>query len=598
MNKILWLVCFSVLLISPLWAQNKDKDKDKKPEVTKPAGFHKAETLNFVIEVSNTMPRSFLIECQNKIMNAEVFFSKIFLMPAGVLTGNLNENSTAFTKFAEKLKTETKLGGKIPKNIYEEWFKIAGKVNFRIWDKRALFADEWFDIDKVPVAEREKRGVPGAYIAWGRFGTNPSKDEMMTRVIRSYVGNRLPKEVLASLYHEIGHLYLISYLMNFNGEIPAWLNEGFAELFAYALPSDKKTKRKIQRNKAVLYELVQANEYWKFDTFLEVTNAHNLKMVAEKSGMSEIIYTQAWSVVEFLTSNPQYSTKFLKFLDELRISYFVSNYINGGSRKSMFELQKLAFKEHFGTDMSNLEKFWVKYVNIKYKSDLDRHPEYNFYIGDFYLRRGNVQKAQEFFAIAAEKAPKFAESYMGLGRLAYTQKLYEEAVIQFEAAVKADPENSEAYTWLGYSFMATGKFKEANTTFEKGIELDGDDDEDTLGGYGLSLFYTENYEKSAIIYEKAYDKTKNPNYLLGQAKSLFMMKEYMASRRLFSTLSTTMDNPELPFWIGAASAYLKEKEYALSELNKAVKTNNRYVNYAKAMIEALNNDLPLPEVKP
>lgn len=595
MKKLLYLLCFIAFTFTSLFAQ----DKDKKPEANKPAGFHKSETNSFIVEVSNTMPITFLRECHNKIQNAEAFFSKIFQMPAGVLTGNINENSVAFTKFAEKLKSETKMGGRVPKNIYEEWFGLAGKVHFRIWDKRALFADEWFDIDKVPAAQRENRGVPGAYIAWGRFGTaaNDNK-ELGKRIIRSYIGNRQPKEVLASLYHEIGHLYLISYLMNFNGGIPAWLNEGFAELFAYALPTDKKTKRKIERNKAILYEIVQTGEYWKFDSFLEVTNAHNLQLVADKSAKSEIIYTQAWSVVEFLTSSPQYSSKFLKFLEELRFGYFASNYLSNGDKKSMFELQKSAFKEHFGTDMTNLEKFWVKYVNIRYKSDLDKHPEYNFYIGDFYLRRGNIAKAQEFFGIAAEKAPKFAESHLGLGRLAYTQKNYEEASIHFEAAVKADPENSDCYTWLGYSYIAVGKFKEANSTFEKGIDLEGDDDEDILSGYGLSLFYTENYAKSAEVYEKAYDKTKNQNYLFGQAKSLFMTKEYTSSRRLFSTLSTTLDHPEIPFWIGAASAFLKDKEYALTELTKATKTNHRYVNYAKAFIEALNKDTPLPEIKP
>ena len=593
MKKICQLLFLLAIFISPLGAQ------DKKPEAPKPADFYHTETVSFIVEISNTLPKPYLTEAKNKVLLAEAFFSQIFKMPAGMLTGNLNENSSAFVKFTEKLKTDSRFNGKVPKNIYEEWFGLAGKVHFRIWDKRALFADEWFDLDKVPQADRERRGVPGAYFAWGRFGTNPGDKELGKRIIRSYVGNRQPKEVLASLYHEIGHLYLTSYLMNFGPGIPAWLSEGFAELFAYALPTDKKTKRKIERNKAILYEVVQSNEFWKFDSFLEVTNAHNLQLVADKSVKSEIIYTQAWSVVEFLTSSPQYSTRFLNFLDILRMTYFDSNLLNGGSKKTMFELQKTAFNKAFGTDITNLEKYWVKYVNIKYKSDLDRHPEYNFYIGDFYLRRGNIQKAQEFFGLAAEKAPKFAESHLGLGRLAYTQKQYDEATIHFGSAIKADPENSESYTWLGYSFLALGKFDKANEIFEKGFEIDqDDDDEDALNGYGMSLFYTEKYEKSAKIYEKAYDKSRNPNALLGQAKALFMTKEYTNARKLFSTLSTTMDNPELSFWIGAASAYLKEKEYALTELSKASISNNRYVNYAKAFIEAINNDQPLPEIKP
>ena len=598
MNKSLLLTFFSLFLILPLMGQEKKKPEAEKPEIAKPAGFNKTETTTFIIEVTNALPQSFLQDAKNKVLAADAFFTQTFRMPAGILTGNLNENSAAFTKFTEKLKAETKFSGKIPKNIYEEWFGLAGKIHLRIWDKRVLFGEEFFDFINEPKEKRAGQGLPGAYYATGRLGgTDNGKNQLGRRIIRSYTEGREPKEVIASLYHELGHLYLGSYLMDFQSKTPAWLAEGFAELFAYALPSDKKTKRQIERNKAVIYAIVQTGEYWKFDEFLEITNAHNLKLVADKSIKSEIIYTQAWSVVQFLTSNPAFSTKFLNFLDTLRTDYFASNLLTNGDKRSMFVIQRTAFKETFGTDMVNLEKFWVKYVNIKYKGDLDIHPEYNFYIGDFYLRRGDLKKAQEFFALAAEKAPKFCESHLGLGRLAYTQKQYEEAAIHFEDAVKADPENGEAYAWLGYSYIATGKNEKANETFEKAI-LNDETDEDTLSGYGLSLFYSGKYEKSALYYGKAYDKSKNPNNLLGQAKSLFLSKEYTAARRIFSTLSTTMDDPEIPFWIGAASAYLKEKEYALTELTKASKSNNRYSNYAKAFIEALNNDTALPEIKP
>lgn len=590
-----FVVALSLLLTSSLFSQ------DKAQANTKPAGFFRAETSTYIVEVSNSLPQTFLTDCKNSLIKADQFFTQVFKLPPGILTGNANENSIAFSKFAEKLKQDTKFGGKIPKNLYEEWFHVAGKIHFRIWDKQVLFANEWFDMDKVPEEKRASMGIPGAYIAWNWFDkegnliTNPDKNkDLLRRVIRSFVGDRLPKEVLASLYHEVGHLYLTSYLMSYS-DVPAWLNEGFAELFAYALPSDKKTKRKINRNKAVLYELVQTNEFWKFDEFLTIDNAHNLKMVADKSHKSEIVYTQAWSVVEFLTSSPNFSAKFLAFLEDLRNDSLVAKY--QGKRQNMFELQKGSFKQTFGADMSNLEKYWVKHVNSKYKKDLEAHPENNYFIGDFYLRRGNKDKAQEFFAIAAEKAPQFAESHMGLGRLAYTSKNFDEAALHFEDAIKIESDNSEALIWLGYSYINTGKFKEANNAFAKAYDLESED-QDLLYGYGETLFYTGNYTEAARVYEQGYEKSRNINCLFGQGKALFMSKEYNSSRRILSALSTTNNNPEISFWIGAASAHLKDKEYALTELEKATKTNHRYVNYAKAYVEALNNGSPLPEVKP
>lgn len=570
-------------------------------ETPKKKLFHRTRTTNYIIEVSSTLPKSFLSEAKRKVLAAERFFTKVFKMPAGILTGNLNSNSTAFQRFKTELKKNTKLGGKVPTNLYEEWFGIAGKVHYRIWDTQKDFANEWFDQTGVPKEERAKRGIPGAYFSIGRdVGTDVDKNALMTRKIRAFVANKPPKSVIASLYHEIGHLYLMSYLMSFQGSknsVPAWLNEGFAELFAYGLPSDKKTKRKKSKNKAVLYELVQTGEYWKFDQFLNIDNAHNLKLVADKSAKSEIVYTQAWSVVEFLTSSPKYSSRFLKFLNDLRFMNFRHNCLRNGKKTTFFEMQKTAFKNNFGADLSNLEGFWVKHVNKKYKRDLETKPENNYYIGDFYLRRNNIEKAELYFGLAAEKAPQFSESHLGLGRLAYRKQKYKEATTYFESAVKADDENDEAYMWLGYSQLNSGEPAKAHLSFKKALEIDASEAQ-AMAGNGYALLKIQKYQEAEDSFKLAYAKTRDLRHLFGQAKSLYGMGEYTASRRLFSALTATSKNPELPFWIGMCSAHLKEKKYAIEQFEIASKNGNRFANVAKTMISAINNKTKFPDFKP
>ncbi|PCJ57035.1 MAG: hypothetical protein COA79_17040 [Planctomycetota bacterium] len=562
--------------------------------------FHRAITKNYIIEVSNTLPKKFLSEAKRKVLAAERFFTKIFRMPAGILTGNLSSNSQAFQRFKNELKKNTKVGGRIPTNIYEEWFGISGKVHYRIWDTQKDFANEWFDQTGVKEEDRAKQGIPGAYFSIGRdVGTDVDKKSFATRKIRAFVANKTPKSVIASLYHEIGHLYLMSYLMSFQGpknSVPAWLNEGFAELFAYGLPSDKKTKRKKSKNKAILYELVQTGEYWKFDQFLKIDNAHNLKLVADKSAKSEIVYTQAWSVVEFLTSSPKYSSRFLKFLKDLRFSN-VKNNVLRGKKATFFEMQKIAFKKNFGSDLSNLEGYWVKHVNKKYKSDLEKKPENNYYIGDFYLRRNNIEKAELFFGIAAEKAPQFCESHLGLGRLAYRKKKYAEASIYFGDAVKADLENEEAYMWLGYAQLNSGASAKAHLSFKRALEIDSNESQ-AMAGNGYALLSLQKYQEAEASFKMAYTKTRNLRHLFGQAKSLYGMGEYTSARRLFSALTSSSKNPELPFWVGMCSAHLKEKDYALKQLEIASKANNRYANVAKTMIKAINNKTKFPGFKP
>lgn len=562
-------------------------------------GFRTVNTASFQVEVSASLPRSMLTEAQRAVLLAEQFFSKIFKMPAGMLTGNFSEGSIAFSKFKEKLKSDTSFGGKVPKNLYEEWFNLSGKIEYRIWEKRKDFGNEFFDFFNVPNEERAKRGLPGAYFAWGRLGgtkdADPSK-QFGKRIIRSYVEGRDPKEVVASLYHEIGHLYLGSYLMAFYESLPpAWLSEGFAELFAYGLPTDAKTRRAKNRNRAILYELVQTNEYWEFKTFLTIDNAHNLKLVELKSIKSEIVYTQAWSLVEFLTSSSEHSNKFLKFLDILRMKNFER--ILKRQKTTFFQMQGSAFKEAFNTDIDELESFWVKYVNRIYKAELTRNPENHYFIGDFYLRRNNVQKAEEFFAIAVEKAPKHSESHLGLGRLAYKKGAMEDAEAAFLAAVNADKENEEALSWLGYAQYHNKKYAEAVDSFKKSNEINSES-VDNLYGYGLSLLKTKQYKESQSCFDQAYKKSGDPKHLFHEALALFYLKEYTESRRKFSAVSVALNNAEVHFWLGVTSAHLGEKDYAISELEKASNnTDNTKAAAAKAFLDALKNGKALPELK-
>ncbi len=564
-------------------------------------GFRSVETKSFQIEVSASLPRSMLTEAQRAVLLAENFFSKIFKMPAGVLTGDLNENSIAFRQFKEKLQSDTKYRTKIPANLYEEWFGLAGKIEYRIWEKQKDFGNEYFDFFHVPDNDRARRGIPGAYFAWGRLGEtlDPGKStkRLGKRVIRSFTEGRDPKEVVASLYHEIGHLYLSSYLLALGRDLPpAWLNEGFAELFAYGLPTDAKTMRAKNKNRAILYELVQTNEFWDFKSFLAIDNAHNLKLVEVKSVKSEIVYTQAWSVVEFLTSSSEYSNKFLKFLENLRTKNFEKLLRN--SSATFFQMQGSAFKEAFNAEITDLETYWVKYVNKKYKEELMRNPQNYYFIGDFYLRRNNVQKAEEYFSIAVEKAPKHSEAHLGLGRLAYKKGEMQDAEIAFTSAVAADAENEEALTWLGYTQYHNKKYAEAVISFKKSNEINSDS-VDNLYGFGLALLKTKEYTESQACFDKAYKKSGDPRHLFNEAIVLYYLKEYRESRRKF-TVSMASNNPDVHFWLGITSAHMgeSEKDYAIAELEKAVRIqNSTKAGAAKAFLDAVKSGQALPELK-
>jgi serine/threonine protein kinase/tetratricopeptide (TPR) repeat protein/TolB-like protein len=141
---------------------------------------------------------------------------------------------------------------------------------------------------------------------------------------------------------------------------------------------------------------------------------------------------------------------------------------------------------------------------------------YDFYLqGRGYLQRyereENVDNAIALFHQALERDPKYALAYAGLGE-AYWRKYnltkeprwveeartncktaleldrlaqvpvtlgliyngtgkYEEAVKEFQRALRLDPVNADAYRELGVAYEALGRLKEAESTYRKAIEL-------------------------------------------------------------------------------------------------------------------------------
>lgn len=66
-------------------------------------------------------------------------------------------------------------------------------------------------------------------------------------------------------------------------------------------------------------------------------------------------------------------------------------------------------------------------------------------------------------------------SYYSMGNNYYSQGRHEEAITQYNLAIKMDPDFGEAYNNRGLVYMDTGKYEEARADFEKAIEYMPDD---------------------------------------------------------------------------------------------------------------------------
>ena len=161
-------------------------------------------------------------------------------------------------------------------------------------------------------------------------------------------------------------------------------------------------------------------------------------------------------------------------------------------------------------------------INIKEKINFEPQPAKKN------LSLGEVKEAQEYFqkginyfrekkyeeAIAEfEKAlkidPNLAEGYYGLG-YAYCYKNQSEAALScFQKAIELSPNYADAYNAMGYAYSILGKYDDSINYYLKTLKIK-EDNLDALNGLGYAYASTGKYEDAISYFKKAIKI--NPEY--------------------------------------------------------------------------------------
>lgn len=103
-------------------------------------------------------------------------------------------------------------------------------------------------------------------------------------------------------------------------------------------------------------------------------------------------------------------------------------------------------------------------------------------LGFAYWRKGDEQKALEYYRQSLAVDDTYAATYSNLGGLyfskfSYSRKKsdYLQAMEYFKKAIEYDPELTLAYKWLGVGYRLVGRVDAAITVWEKALELDPTD---------------------------------------------------------------------------------------------------------------------------
>ncbi|HYG74580.1 MAG TPA: tetratricopeptide repeat protein [Planctomycetota bacterium] len=534
-----------------------------------PSGFFQTLTPAFNVECNTT--KAHADKVATMIKNAEMRFYQLFKLTPDLMNG------TSKQKFDNK--------ANIPGDVFAQMgFKPF--IHVRVYKDMEGFTDEWFELTGVKDKEQRLRmGIPGAY-----FCTRQDYDKTkMLREIRSFVANRDDDELERTLLHEMGHLFMHSYLLAFFGDppkgqesqkrgTPAWLSEGLAQLFEILWSKAGSAQKAKMRSEAMIYEATQNGDYYKFDEFVNITNAHNLAAVAGDPLKATLNYAQSLSVMDYMVNVD--GARFFSFLENLRALNFERNLRtrNRDHIPELYSFQDEAFKKAFNCSIAEVEPFWKKSVKTKMEAALKKQPELNYWIGEYYLRRGKDKendyiKAEERFKLAMTQAPTKGEGYLGMGRMQLRKNDHETALKTLTKAAELMPKDEDAWYFLGMAQINNGKLKEACESLDKALKIFPRSGR-SLSGMATAQFHSNNFAKAAEYYEQAYLVTRNPGFMREKGRAAFFAKDYRLAQGAFAVFCEAYPkDPQGALWYGLSAWRLNDKEFGMKKLQEAKALN-------------------------
>jgi tetratricopeptide (TPR) repeat protein len=119
-------------------------------------------------------------------------------------------------------------------------------------------------------------------------------------------------------------------------------------------------------------------------------------------------------------------------------------------------------------------------------------------VGMAYFDMGKYTEAERWLnrAMSIDKT-KTASEY-NLGRIAFENKRYTEALAHFERVLKRDPQNSLAMKAVAYTHIKMGNIEQAETLYQKVLTLLPESADDGYN-YALFLYAIEKYEESETV---------------------------------------------------------------------------------------------------
>jgi len=198
-------------------------------------------------------------------------------------------------------------------------------------------------------------------------------------------------------------------------------------------------------------------------------------------------------------------------------------------------------------------------------------------LGMTYVEQGRLDEAIAEFEEAIRLDPDHADAHVNLGTAYHQQGKFEEAIAELQVAVELEPDDATAYRNLGTAYGEQGQAEEAAAAYEKAIELDPDFGEvhgdlagvyTRLGRLGEAIAAGEKAVELAPEYAMAYNNLGFAYYTQGMHDEA--IAEYQEAIRIDPDFGKAHDN------LGVAYMMQGQLDQAIAEFEEAIKVNPGY----------------------
>jgi tetratricopeptide (TPR) repeat protein len=199
-------------------------------------------------------------------------------------------------------------------------------------------------------------------------------------------------------------------------------------------------------------------------------------------------------------------------------------------------------------------------ISISITPNSSNAPDAVKYLASSYVKLNNVEQAVDEYKAYLKLNPSSGATLVNLGNLLYAEDRYDEAVVEYEKAVKLDPSVSNRFA-LGQTYLQAGEYEKARELF---LKMQTDRPQEAAGYLGLGQAYSktgrygeavEQFESAIRLKPGSYDAYAELGYAyadMGEIEKAMDLVEFLDEKApalgdVLSRYVYKVDPPKIAF---------------------------------------------------